>query len=61
MHIIKAETVIIGWRINGYASLHTTFPIMRFDGSNLTVDTNRWPQISTNEFSNRILQQLVVY
>lgn len=60
-HIINGETVRIGWRINGYAyaiNPDRTFPIMPFDVSNSRDDKNRWPQISPDEFTGKIMNRL---
>jgi hypothetical protein len=61
MHIIKGESVRIGWRINGYASPinpSQTYPIMPFEASNLLQEKNRWRQITPDEFSNNVIRRL---
>ena len=51
MHMINGETVIIEWKINGYASVinssYSDLPITSFDVSNSLDDASRWPHSIT--------------
>lgn len=57
---IKGETVRIGWRIEGYASIQDNqyaFP-SRFQVGNLTEEKNKWRTISPEDFSTKIIRRL---
>jgi hypothetical protein len=60
--MINGETVIIEWKINGYApvinSSYRDLPITSFDVSNSLDDPSRWPHIDPTEYNSKILQRL---
>jgi hypothetical protein len=60
MSITQGKTILVEWRINGYASaLVPEFtPIMRFEVSNSLDDTDKWPQIGHQDFINNIANRL---